>query len=120
MYVVVLEVNLFKLYEIENIEVKYTAVSKYPEISFDLSLLVDLNKDYESVEKDLNNFESPIIIGTKFVDLYTGVGLPENKKSMTFTFRWNANDHTLTGEEVELEKAKLLDYLSSKGYTSRY
>ena len=39
---------------------------------------------------------------------------------MTFTFRWNANDHTLTGEEVEIEKAKLLEYLNSKGYTSRY
>ena len=72
------------------------------------------------MEKDLNNFESPIIVKTKFVDLYTGVGLPENKKSMTFTFVWCAQDHTLTGEEVEAEKVKLLDYLSSKGYTSRY
>lgn len=118
--VVIVEVNLFKLYEINNVELKYEAVSKYPEISFDLSLLVDLDKNYECVEKDLNNFESPIIVGIKFVDLYTGVGLPENKKSMTFTFRWNANDHTLTGEEVEIEKAKLLEYLNSKGYTSRY
>jgi len=59
-------------------------------------------------------------VKTKFVDLYTGVGLPENKKSMTFTFVWCAQDHTLTGEEVEAEKVKLLDYLSSKGYTSRY
>lgn len=118
--VVIVEINLFKLYEIDNVEVKYEAISKYPEISFDLSLLVDLDKNYEIVEKDLNNFESPIIVGTKFVDLYTGEGLPDNKKSMTFTFIWNANDHTLTGEEVEKEKAKLLDYLNSKGYTSRY
>ena len=68
----------------------------------------------------MDNFESPIIIETKFVDLYNGVGLPEGKKSMTFTFVWGAKDHTLTGEEVELEKVKLLDYLISIGYTSRY
>ena len=118
--IVIVEINLFKLYAINEVEPKYEAVSKYPEVSFDLSLLVDSNKDFESVEKDLNNFESPIIVKTKFVDLYTGVGLPENKKSMTFTFVWCAQDHTLAGEEVEAEKVKLLDYLSSKGYTSRY
>lgn len=118
--IVIVEINLFRLYEINEVETKYEAISKYPEVSFDLSLLVDMDKQFECVEKDLNNFESPIIVKTKFVDLYTGVGLPENKKSMTFTFVWNAQDHTLTGEEVENEKVKLLDYLSSKGYTSRY
>jgi len=114
------EINLFKLYKLIYNEFVFSAVSKYPEISFDLSLLVDIDKEFESVKKDLDNFESPIIIGTKFVDLYKGVGLPDGKKSITFTFVWGAKDHTLTGEEVEKEKENLLQYLSSKGYTSRY
>jgi len=118
--VTVAEINLFNLYKLLYNEPEYSAVSKYPEVSFDISILVDNNKLYEEVKKDLDNFESPIIIETKFVDLYNGVGLPEGKKSMTFTFVWGAKDHTLTGEEVELEKAKLLDYLISIGYTSRY
>ena len=118
--IAIAEINLFELYKILYNEPVFTAISKYPEISFDLSLLVDSNSLYEDVKKDLDNFESPIIIETKFVDLYNGVGLPEGKKSMTFTFVWGAKDHTLTGEEVEIEKAKLLEYLISKGYTSRY
>ena len=118
--IVISEINLFKLYRISYNEPVFSAVSKYPEVSFDLSLLVDTNKLYEEVKKDLDNFESPIIVETKFVDLYNGVGLPDQKKSMTFTFVWGAKDHTLTGEEVEKEKEKLLQYLISKGYTSRY
>ena len=101
-------------------EPKFTAVSKYPTVSFDLSLLVDVNKTYENVKKDLNNFESPIINEIKFVDLYNGLGLPEGKKSMTFTFSWKAEDHTLTGEEVEAEKSRLLEFLKNDGYVSRY
>lgn len=118
--IAVAEINLFDLYNIEYKEPIFSAVSKYPEISFDLSLLVDSTKAFEDVKKDLNNFESSIINGIKFVDLYIGSGLPEGKKSMTFTFSWRADDHTLTGEEVETEKTKLLEFLSGKGYTSRY
>lgn len=118
--VAVLEINMFKLYEIEAKELSFGGASKYPEVSFDLSLLIDKTLPYATVKKDLNNFESAIIIRNEFVDLYEGVGLPEDKKSMTFTFVWGANDHTLTGEEVEAEKVKLMEYLNSKGYTSRY
>ncbi|MBP3284912.1 MAG: phenylalanine--tRNA ligase subunit beta [Clostridia bacterium] len=118
--VAVLELNMFKLYEIEGKELSFGGASKYPEVSFDLSLLIDKTLPYATVKKDLNNFESAIIIRNEFVDLYEGVGLPEDKKSMTFTFVWGAKDHTLTGEEVEAEKVKLLEYLNSKGYTSRY
>jgi len=118
--IAIAEINLFSLYKILYNEIKFVAISKYPEVSFDLSLLVNVDSSYESVKKDLNNFESPIINEIKFVDLYTGAGLPEGKKSMTFTFSWKADDHTLTGEEVEAEKVKLLEFLKSKGYTSRY
>ena len=118
--IAIAEINLFELYKIAYNEPTFSAVSKYPTVSFDLSLLVDVNKTYENVKKDLNNFESPIINEIKFVDLYNGMGLPEGKKSMTFTFSWKAEDHTLTGEEVEAEKIRLLEFLKNDGYVSRY
>ena len=118
--IAIAELNLFKLYKIEYKELTFSMVSKYPEVSFDLSLLVDSNKNYEEIKKDLNKFESPIMNAIKFVDLYVGVGLPAGKKSITFTFSWKADDHTLTSEEVESEKTKLLEFLNSKGYASRY
>ena len=118
--IAIAELNLFKLYKIEYKELTFSMVSKYPEVSFDLSLLVDSDKNYEEIKKDLNKFESPIINDIKFVDLYVGVGLPTGKKSITFTFSWKADDHTLTSEEVESEKTKLLEFLNSKGYASRY
>jgi len=118
--IVIAEINLFNLYKLLYNELEFSAVSKYPEVSFDLSLLVNVDSSYESVKKDLNNFESSIINEIKFVDLYTGTGLPEGKKSMTFTFSWKAKDHTLTGEEVETEKVKLLEFLRNNGYESRY
>lgn len=62
------EINLFELYKILYKEPVFSPISKYPEVSFDLSILVDNDKLYEDVKKDLNNFESPIIIDTKFVD----------------------------------------------------
>ena len=118
--VAIAEINLFELYKIKYNELTFSMVSKYPEVSFDLSLLADNDRSYETIKKDLNKFESPIINEIKFVDLYVGVGLPAGKKSITFTFSWKADDHTLTSEEVEAEKAKLLEFLATKGYTSRY
>jgi len=118
--VAIAEINMFKVYEIKAQIHKFTEPSKYPEINYDLSLLVANEVKYATMMEDIKGFESPIMLGVKLIDIYCGKGLPEGKRSITLNFRWGANDHTLTSEEVDAGKAELIKYLNSKGYESRY
>lgn len=118
--VAIAEINMFKVYEIKAQIHKFVEPSKYPEINYDLSLLVDNEVKYATMMNDIEGFESPIMLGVKLIDIYCGKGLPEGKRSITLNFRWGANDHTLTSEEVDAGKAELIKYLNTKGYESRY
>ena len=114
------EINMFKVNEIAKKIEKFVEPSKYPEINYDLSLLVKNEVKFETLMNDIKGFISPIMIGTRLVEIYTGNGLPEGMRSITLNFKWGSNDHTLTSEEVDSGKAELLKYLNSKGYESRY
>jgi len=118
--IVVAEINMFKVYEIKAQIHKFIEPSKYPEINYDLSLLVDNDVKYATMMADIESFENPIMLGVKLIDIYCGKGLPEGKRSITLNFRWGANDHTLTSEEVDAGKADLIKHLNAKGYESRY
>ena len=47
-------------------------------------------------------------------DVYTGVNLPNNKKSMAYRIKFTAQDRTLNVEDVEKYVAKILKKLKEE------
>ncbi|MEN8905121.1 MAG: phenylalanine--tRNA ligase subunit beta [Clostridiales bacterium] len=113
------ELNMDKFNNINFNEVIYSDPSKYPDVDLDLSLIVDKNVLYEKIYNDLNSFENELLNECKFVDVYSGKGVDENKKSMTFRFTLGSSYKTLSSEEIDDFQNSLIKYADDKGYKLR-
>ena len=87
--------------QFKDINSKYKEVSKYPEISRDISFIIDksinLNSYYEIVRDCAEN----LIEEVKLVDEYEDVQkFGEGKKSYTFRIVYRSLERTLTNEEI--------------------
>lgn len=104
--VFVVEINLDKLLEKRTGKMKYKEISKYPSVKKDLSIVVDREVTNEMIAKAIKKAAGSLLIDTKLFDIYTGKGIDETKKSMSYSLTFGAKDKTLTDEEINsiLEK----------------
>ena len=113
------ELNLAEVYAITQKQIKFAEPSKYPEVTLDYSFLVDKAVWFNRVKSDIGKYAGSILMGFEFVDIYTGKGLPEGKKSMTFRFTIGSREKTLASEDINEFTSGLLKYMEEKGYTLR-
>ena len=55
-----------------------------------------------------------LLRSVKLFDVYRGIGVPENKKSLAFSLELRADDRTLTDADSEGTVAKILAALAEK------
>ena len=60
----------------------------------------------EELQKQIKKAAGSLLVGSKVFDLYTGSNIETGKKSMSYSLEFNADDRTLTDEEINqlLEK----------------
>ncbi len=97
--VAVFELNLsLLLAEVQ--PVTASAVHTFPAATQDLSLVVDQSIDAGVLRKTLIEGAGDLLESIRTVDVYTGSGVGEGKKSVTFAMLFRASDRTLTQEEA--------------------
>lgn len=95
---------------------QFEAMSAFPPVARDVSLVVDASCSAESVRRDLESAATKAAGGAFAVesvdlfDLYAGKGLPEGKKSFGFSLKFRAPDRTLKDDEV----SKVFDAVCKK------
>ena len=98
----------FDLYEqLKNRLYQYQEISKYPISTLDYTLLIPNNIIYQDIETILNDFESPIIITRKLVDLYEDTDI----KKLTIRYNVGSYDKTLTSEELNNFKEEFIKFM---------
>ena len=104
--VFVFEINLDKLLSKKTGKMKYKEISKYPIVKKDLSMVVRKAITNEELQKQIKKSAGSLLVGINLFDLYTGSNIEKGKKSMSYSLSFNANDRTLTDEEINkiLEK----------------
>jgi phenylalanyl-tRNA synthetase beta chain len=117
--VAVLEINRDVLQAINTDPIKYKDLSKFPEVTLDYSFLVDNGVTFDKLVQDISGFKSELLNSFEFVTIYTGKGLPEGKKSMTFRFVIGSNEKTLSSDDINAFADSIIDYMGSKNYTLR-
>ncbi len=117
--IAVLEINRDIFQEINKQVIKYREPSKFPEVTLDYSFLVDNGVTFDKVKEDISGFTSELLNGFDFITIYTGKGLPEGKKSLTFRFVIGSDEKTLSSDEINAFANKLIEFMGSKGYSLR-
>ncbi len=108
------ELNLAKLFTLQQPEATYTPLPKYPTVSRDLSLLCNETVTVAQVEEVITAAAGKLLRNIHLFDIYRGTGVPEGKKSMAFALELRADDRTLTDADSEQVISKVLTALSEK------
>ncbi len=110
----VLEIDLNRVMEARQKEIRYKPIPRFPYVRRDIALLIDRSTPAETVLNLIRDYQSDIIEDARVFDLYEGKNIPPDKKSLTFSIIYRATDRTLTDEEVETVHQALVKYLLDK------
>ena len=95
-----LEVDLDVLLALPHGETIYRPISRYPSSDIDLAFEVDDTVPASEVEATLREAAGDRLAWVRLFDVYRGTGISEGRRSLAYTLRLEALDHTLTDDEV--------------------
>ena len=105
------EIDVVLLHELEDAEPVYTPLPRFPAITRDIAVVCDASIPVGELTECIRKAEKNVLRGVKLFDVYTGVGIPEGKKSVAFSLTLRSDDGTLTDDHAEEAVRAVLDAL---------
>jgi phenylalanyl-tRNA synthetase beta chain len=105
------EMDFSKMVKWAGEERRFQSLPKFPAVYRDLSVVVDKALEAERVVETIQTFRQPFVEEVTLFDIYQGPPIPEGKKGISYRIRYQANDRTLTDEEVNQYHEKILSRL---------
>ena len=90
---------------------RFRPLPKFPAVYRDLSLVVDQDLEVARVMETIRAFDQPFVEEVTVFDIYQGPPIPAGRKGVSYRIRYQANDRTLTDEEVNRYHENLLSRL---------
>ena len=111
------EVNFFE-FSIDDISskknIKFQKFSRFPLAQRDLSFVVDEEITNSSITDAILTKAGSNLKEINLFDIYTGKGISEGQKSLTYSLKWQAVNRTLTDDEVDKIIGGIVSFLSKK------
>jgi len=114
----ILDIDLRKMQQLAPREVKYRPLNRFPSSGFDLSIVTPLREPAGVTRARLAEAAGEVD-SIEYLRQYTGSPLPEDRKSVSYRITVSAPDHTLTNEEVNAVRDRIISKLKSLGYELR-
>lgn len=95
-------------------KIKFTEISKFPEVRRDLALLVDTDVTFASIFNTARQTEKILLRDISLFDVYEGNNLPEGKKSYAVSFTLQDSSKTLTDEQIDKIMRKIRQNLEKE------
>jgi len=105
------EMDFSKMVKWAGEERRFQSLPKFPVVYRDLSVVVDRALEAEKVMEAIRAFQQPFVEEITLFDIYQGPPIPEGGKGISYRIRYQANDRTLTDEEVNQYHEKILTRL---------
>ena len=105
------EIDVVLLHDLEGAEPVYTPLPRFPAITRDIAGVCDAAVPVGELTECIHKAEKNVLRGVKLFDVYTGVGIPEGKKSVAFSLTLRSDDGTLTDDHAEEAVRAVLDAL---------
>lgn len=112
--VVMAELNLEVLFALKNSKIKFSPIIKYPSVVRDLAFVVDRSITASDIEKVIRQVGKQNVKDVTIFDVYEGERLGADKKSIALKVVYQANDHTLTDEEIQSLHQKSVEACESQ------
>ena len=90
------------------------ALSKYPSIRRDITILVDDNVNAQQIRSNIEQLNIACLQSTKVISVYKGKGIPEMKKSISLGLILQEFSRTLTDKEIQQTVLLIISELENK------
>ena len=103
------EIDLSLLYSQIDQNIIFKPLPKYPSINRDIAIIVAEQISVDQINKTILGFNSQIIKKVELFDVFRGKQIERGYKSVAFSIIFQAEDRTLTDEEVDkmMESVKI-------------
>lgn len=112
----VLDLNLGVLFELGSAPKRYQPLRRFPSSSFDLSLVTGPRTLAGELRERIVGATGPLC---NSVDYLRDYQLSEEKQSLSFRVTVSAPDHTLSNEEIQATRARVIEALKKAGLALR-
>ncbi|MCU0339199.1 MAG: phenylalanine--tRNA ligase subunit beta [Spirosomaceae bacterium] len=89
-------------------KVRFTEVSKFPEVRRDLSLVLDKTVTFEQIRQAARKYERELLTDVNVFDVYEGDNIGPDKKSYSVSFTLQDASQTLTDKVIDKTMQKLM------------
>ncbi|MEY4588320.1 MAG: hypothetical protein RL497_396 [Pseudomonadota bacterium] len=93
---------------------KARGISRFPEVSRDIAILVDKNVQALSVQKVIERAAGEGLKQVTLFDVYAGQGIDLTRKSLAFSLLFQHSSRTLTDEEIQASMDSVIQQLAEE------
>ena len=108
------ELDVDLLNELACRDKRYRKLPRFPGVEQDLALVVDEAAPWGDVAACVRRTGGALLESIAFFDEYRGKQVDKGKKSLAFSMTFRADDHTLTSEEVDVVRQKIVAALAKE------
>ena len=110
----VAEIELIKVFNAINNDIKFKALPKFPAVTRDIAMLIDKTTPVGEIEKVIKKASGELLDTINLFDVYEGAQIPDGKKSVAYAVSFRASDRSLTNEEINKIFTKIIKDLEYK------
>ena len=92
----------------------YRPLPRFPAVSRDIAVVCDRAIPVGDLEECIRRGAKGLLKAVELFDIYTGIGVPEGKKSVAFRLTLRSDDRSLTAEEADTDVKSVLAALESE------
>lgn len=108
------DLDFEKIVQHANLERRYKPLPKYPAITRDIAVVVDMDITVGEIQKEILSKGEGLIENVELFDVYTGAQVEEGKKSLAFSIIYRSHERTLVDEEVNKIQDNIILALKDK------
>jgi len=109
------EINYTKLAALGRKETAYASLPKFPGINIDISVVVNRKARAEDVKATIAKSDEQLIESVELFDIFEDEQLGKDKKSLAFSVYLQADDRTLTDNDMKETQQKIVANLEKAG-----
>lgn len=113
--IAIFAINFTEALKLQTPEKKYKPIPKFPSTKFDVSILIDKEKEIGALEKAIQKADENLITNITLFDIYEGPNIDPDKKAVAFSITLQSDDRTLTDEEMTQTQNKVFKNLENIG-----
>ncbi len=97
---VLAELNLSAIYQANAGKVKFKAISKYPSVSFDLSMIIKDSVTADEIIDCVNKNAKGKVKNIEIFDIFKGAAIKEDHKSIAISMLFQSDEKTLDEKDI--------------------